>query len=137
MFAFPAGTTVYIIEGDDAVRDSTGVLLELEGLKVESFGAIADFLTLYRKPECGCLIIDQHLPRTTGLEFLESAEGQRLGIPVILVTAAGDEALRQRAMRDGVAAYLDKPLQQYTLLRTLAMVLMREPQPAGYIAAIH
>ncbi len=131
------GTKVYIVDDDDAVRDSTGVLLELEGLDVEAYGAISEFLRHYRKPENGCLILDQHLSRTTGLEFVESAEGQRLGIPVILVTGRGDEALRQRALRDGVAAYLDKPLQQDTLLRTLETVLTRHSGPTGNGISIH
>ena len=125
MHAFPRGTRIYVVDDDDAVRDSTGVLLQLQGLEVESFAAIPDFLEHYRKPEYGCLILDQHLPRTTGLEFIESAQGRKLDIPVVLVTGRGDEWLRQRALRDGVAAYLDKPLAEETLLQTLATVIAR------------
>ena len=115
---------IYIIDDDTPVRDSLRVLLESHGWTVEDFESASDFLA--RPPRAdgaALLILDQHLPGVSGLEFLGSPEGARLGLPVILITGAGDNRLREQAYRRGVTAYLEKPLNEARLLEAIVRAL--------------
>ncbi len=96
------------------------MLLEVHGIEVEDYGSTGEFAGRYRKPQRGCLIIDQHLPVLTGVDFLNSPAGQGLDIPVILITGRSDPALEERAREAGVAEYLQKPLGERVLLATVA-----------------
>jgi FixJ family two-component response regulator len=119
-------STVFIVDDDDAVRESLKLLLESHGLTVEDYGSPQAFSQAYRPRERACLVLDYHLPGQTGLDFLESAAGTQLGIPVILVTGGGDRALKARATADGVANYFEKPLDTVRLLHTICH-LTRQP----------
>ena len=116
---------IFLVDDDDAVRDSIKVLLEVHGLDVEDFGSTGDFIVRYEKPTTGCLILDQHLPRTTGLDFLGSSEGRGLGIPVILITGQGDPRIERRAYEAGVAEYLQKPIGHKKLIEAVERVIER------------
>jgi FixJ family two-component response regulator len=119
-------TKVFLVDDDDAVRDSLKLLLELDGLDVEDFGSTGDFARRYRRPSRGCVILDQHLPVTSGLDFLASTEGRNIGLPVILITGRGDGAVKARAHQLGVAAYFDKPVDNENLLATINRLVARK-----------
>ncbi len=111
--------TVFIVDDDEPVRDSLKLLLESYGCDVEDFASTREFLEAYRPHEKQCLVLDHHLPDETGLDFLESIDGASLRIPVILVSGGGDRLLKERALRAGVVAYFDKPLDNAALLATI------------------
>jgi two-component system, LuxR family, response regulator FixJ len=119
-----AGLKIFVVDDDEAVRDAIKALLEMHGLDVADFGSTTEFMRGYAKPAQGCLILDQHLPQRSGLDFLASAEGRKLGIPVILITGQGDENIKRRAEQAG-AAYLEKPLRRKNLIDTLERVIGR------------
>ena len=124
MTSAPGAAKVFVVDDDEAVRDSIKVLLEIYGLDVVDFESTADFVSCYEKPSHGCLILDQHLPRTTGLDFLASSEGRKLGIPVILITGQGDPTIGRRAHEAG-AEYLQKPIAQRKLIETVERAIER------------
>lgn len=111
---------VFVVDDDEAVRDSLKVLLEVHGIEVEDYGSTGEFVRGYRKPQRGVLILDQHLPAVTGIEFLNSPAGRDLGIPVILITGRGDPAIERQALDAGAAEYLQKPVSETVLLATVA-----------------
>jgi two-component system response regulator FixJ len=113
-------TKVLIVDDDDAVRDSLKVLLESYGLAVEDYASAQDLVRHYRPARGQCLLLDQHLPNLSGLDFLASPEGASLDIPVILVTGRGDAAIRHRARALGVVDYLEKPVPDDVLLAAIA-----------------
>jgi two-component system, LuxR family, response regulator FixJ len=117
-----ANLKVFVVDDDDAVRDSIKVLLEVHGFVVEDYESTVEFASHYRRPPRGCLILDQHLPAVTGVEFLTSPEGRNLGIPVILITGRGDAGIEERARQAGVAEYLQKPISERVLLAAVARV---------------
>ena len=116
-------TRIFIVDDDEAVRDSLKLLLESYGMDVEDYGSTAEFAQHYPPGATGCLILDQHLPGSTGLDFLSSREGVALGLPVILLTGRADAALRARAAQLGVAAFLEKPVADGVLLSTIRQAL--------------
>jgi two-component system, LuxR family, response regulator FixJ len=115
----PARTKVFVVDDDEAVRDSIRVLLEVHGIDVEDYGSAGEFARHYRRPPRGCLILDQHLPALTGVDFLNTEEGRGLGIPVILITGRGDAQIENEARRAGIAEYLQKPIGETLLLATV------------------
>lgn len=119
----PTTSKVFVVDDDEAVRDSLKVLLEVHGIDVEDYDSTMAFADHYRRPCRGVLILDQHLPQLTGMDFLASPKGRDLGIPVILITGRGDSALEARARQAGVAAYLQKPVSERVLLDTVTRLI--------------
>jgi two-component system, LuxR family, response regulator FixJ len=115
--------TVYLVDDDDAVRDSLKLLLESYGMAVRDYASTEAFVRAYRPQAQACLVLDQHLPGATGLDFLASAAGARLGVPVILVTGRGDAAIRARALDAGVVAYFEKPIDDGALVDAIARAI--------------
>ncbi len=111
--------TIFIVDDDDAVRDSLKMLLESYGMAVEDYDSVQAFARHYRPGPRQCLILDQHLPGMTGLDFLASSQGAALRLPIILVTGRGDGAIRDRAYGQGVHAYLEKPVPDDILLEAV------------------
>jgi len=118
-----SGETIFIVDDDEAVRDSLKLLLESHGCRVRDYGSTRDFFRDYRREERQCLVLDHHLPGETGIEFLESDDGANLRVPVILVTGGGDKALKARATKAGALAYFDKPIKDSELVATIFRLL--------------
>jgi two-component system response regulator FixJ len=114
-------TKVFVVDDDDAVRASLRTLLEAYGMEVEDYASTQDFLHDYRQRRMRgqCLVLDQHLPGVTGLDFLAS-EGAALDLPVILVTGRGDLAIRNRARALGAIGYFEKPVDTDLLITAIA-----------------
>jgi two-component system, LuxR family, response regulator FixJ len=117
--------TIFIVEDDESVRGSLKLLLESYGMRVEDYGSAREFVRNYQVRSGHCLILDQHLPDMTGLDFVASPEGARLDIPVILVTGRGDDLIRAKALQAGVAAYLEKPLDDGVLINTIREAIVQ------------
>jgi FixJ family two-component response regulator len=116
---------IYLVDDDDAVRDSLSFLLESHGFDVSAFASVADFEGAYRPNGKACLILDHHLPGVSGLEFLASPEGAALRIPVIIITGGAEPSISARARALGVAAFLEKPLTETPLLAAIENALAR------------
>jgi len=116
---------IYVVDDDDAVRDSLRILLESHGMSVSDFGSTGDFVAGYKPHPRACLILDLHLPVVGGLDFLASPAGQALDIPVILITGRGDEQTRARATELGAAAFLEKPIEDGALVEVIGAALER------------
>jgi FixJ family two-component response regulator len=112
-------TMIFIVDDDEAVRDSLKVLLVTHGLPVEDYESIETFKREYQARPRSCLLLDQHLAASTGLEFLASVEGRGLAMPVIMITGQGDKNLRAQARDMDVAAFLEKPIASDLLLSTI------------------
>jgi two-component system, LuxR family, response regulator FixJ len=117
--------TVFIVDDDAAVRDSLSTLLDAYGLGVEAFDSIAAFRSARPAKRGACLILDQHMPVVTGLEFLASLDGKSLCMPVILVTAHNDKDTRAQAHDAGVFAFLAKPVDADALMATVSSAIAR------------
>ena len=123
---------VSIIDDDEPFRDSMRKIIMLLGYAVESFPSAADFLRSHFVPEAACLVADVNMPGMTGLELHKHLAEQGHEIPTILVTAYFDEIMRERALRDGVAFFLSKPVDDEELEQCIRSALkLRKPDKLG------
>src|SRR6516164_2909888 len=110
---------VYIVDDDQAVRDSLSFLLESKGYLVKIFGSAVDFLAAASALSIGCLIVDIRMPEMDGLELQERLKARALGFPVILITGHADVPLAVRAMKAGAVDFIEKPFASETILDSL------------------
>src|SRR5580765_4258714 len=115
----PTPLTVFVVDDDEFIRESLRMLLDLRGLEVEVYVSPEGFLRGYRARSHGCLLVDQHLDGSLGLDFIRSAEWRALGLPTILMTGAGSAELHLEAMCAGAAGYLEKPFDEASLIATI------------------
>jgi two-component system response regulator FixJ len=119
------GQCVYVVDDDDAVRDSLSVLLESKGYAVRSFGSAPEFLAVAPSLPVGCLIVDIRMPEMDGLELQQRLIEQNLGFPLIVITGHGDVPLAVQAMKAGAIDFIEKPFASETILHSLAAAFAR------------
>ena len=120
-----ADTCVYIVDDEEAVRDSLSFLLESKGYVVKRFGSALDFLAAAPALPIGCLIVDIRMPEMDGLELQERLKALALGFPMIVITGHADVPLAVRTMKAGVVDFIEKPFASETILDSLGGALSR------------
>jgi len=110
---------VYVLDDDDAVRESMRAVLESFEIDVIDYPSASDFLARVNAPANGCMLLDLHMPGVNGLELIEIMRHRGWDLPVIAMTGRSDDLLKDRALRAGVVALLDKPIGESTLIQTL------------------
>ncbi len=106
---------VAVIDDDEAVRDSLRFLLETAGFGVDTFASACQFLAASISHPCICLLVDQHMPHLTGLDFLRRLREIGQMPRVALMTGSPSADLTRQALELGVVAVLEKPLAEETL----------------------
>lgn len=100
---------VYVIDDDDAARDSLAFLLGSAQFVVNAYGSAKAFLDALPTLEPGCVISDIRMPETDGLELLKRLKTRNIGWPIILITGHADLPLAIEAIRLGAADLIEKP----------------------------
>jgi FixJ family two-component response regulator len=108
--------TVFIVDDDQAVRDSLTDLMDSVGLDVVSFANANDFLAEYSKDSAGCLVSDIRMPGMSGLELQLELKRREAILPIILITGHGDVPMAVQAMRNGALDFIQKPFRDQELL---------------------
>ena len=121
----PDDRYVYIVDDDDAVRDSLSVLLGAIGHRVRTFGLAKEFLDAAPTLPVGCLIADIRMPEMDGLELQRALSDQALYFPMIVITGHGDVPLAVRAMKAGALDFIEKPFTTPTILASVEAALSR------------
>jgi FixJ family two-component response regulator len=122
MASFFPKPLVYIVDDDDAVRDSLDAYLTLKGMNVAVFGSAQELLG-HEDVLSNLLIIDVNMPEIDGFMLLETLRDRGNDAPAVLITGLGDSDTRARAVRAGVAAFFDKPIDPPVLFSTLTQLL--------------
>jgi two-component system response regulator FixJ len=126
---------VYIIDDDEAVRDSLAIQLEATGFKVTAFASGLDFLAKVSALPPGCLISDVRMPEIDGLELQNRLAAMKLRFPVIIMTGHGDISLAVRAMRAGAVDFVEKPFSEAAILQSIQLARRQLAQASESEAA--
>jgi FixJ family two-component response regulator len=114
---------VYIVDDDEAVRESLALLLDSMDQNCQSFNSAVDFLDAYSVDMNGCLVLDIRMPGMNGLELQKQLNVQGCILPIIFVTGHGDVPMAVEAMQHGAVDFIQKPYREQDLLDKINMAL--------------
>jgi FixJ family two-component response regulator len=114
---------VAIVDDDDSMRSALQGLLKAVGLPAQAFASAEEFLKSGQHHQIACLIADIRMPGMSGLELQTKLNAERCRIPIIFITAHGDEKMRMQALRAGAVEFLAKPFDEEVLLESVRAAL--------------
>jgi two-component system, LuxR family, response regulator FixJ len=135
-----AESIIYVVDDDEAVRQSLEFLLQTAGMKAKAFESAKAFLETLGEVTSGCLITDVRMPEITGIDLLKRVQDMKPDLPVIVITGHGDIALAVEAMKIGAVDFLEKPFDDERLIAAVRAALDREAEHAkrnAEVAEIH
>ena len=115
--------TVFVVDDDEAVRDSIQELVESVGLQAEGYDSAQAFLDNFRPQRPGCLVLDVRMAEMSGLVLQERLNELEVRIPVIVLTGHGDVPMAVQAMRNGAMDFIQKPYREQALLDSINAAL--------------
>lgn len=118
--------TIYIVDDDDALRDSLVWLLESNDYRVKSFDSAEAFLAAYDADMAGCLLLDVRMPGMSGLELYERLQDCHATLPVIFITGHGDVPMAVAALKKGAVDFIEKPFSDREMLSLIENCLSEE-----------
>ncbi len=127
---------VYVIDDDDAVRQSLEFLLKTAGISARGFDSARAFLEVLPAIKSGCIITDVRMPEITGIDLLRRLKESGVDIPVIVITGHGDISLAVEAMKIGAVDFLEKPFDDDLLLAAVRSALNTEAGAARHKAEL-
>ncbi|HQR19682.1 MAG TPA: response regulator [Burkholderiaceae bacterium] len=116
---------VYVVDDDDAVRDSLQWLLEASRYRVIGFDSAEKFLAGYDPDAIAVAIIDVRMPGMSGLELQDELIARKVTYPVIFITGHGDVPMAVSTMKKGAVDFIEKPFDQ-TALKSLVERMLGE-----------
>ena len=107
--------TVYVVDDDEAVRDSLQWLLEGNDYRVRCFDSAESFLTRFDPREVACLIVDVRMPGMNGLELQDELLSRGCTMPLVFITGHGDVPMAVDTMKKGAIDFIEKPFNEVVL----------------------
>ena len=119
----PLGT-VFVVDDDEAVRDSIRWLLESSNYKVELFDSGESFMTYYQPDQVGVLLLDVRMNGMSGLEVQDHLIARKSDLPIIMLTAYGDVQMAVTALKMGAVDFIEKPFDHAALRQLVEKMLV-------------
>lgn len=124
-------STIAVLDDESKMRSALGRLLGTHGYAVELFETGEDFLEAVQNHRPDCLLLDLHMPRTTGFDVLQALTTMRIQVPAIVVTGHDEPGNAERAYELGAVAYLLKPLDESILVDAIERICPGSAPPSG------
>ena len=115
--------TVFVVDDDEAVRDSLALLLRSVGIEAETHPDAGTFLDHYDPRRSGCLVLDIRMPGISGLDLQKRLADMETPLPIIFITGHGDVPMAVRAIQDGAVDFIQKPFHDQALLDRIQQAL--------------
>ena len=125
MSLIPKKGTVYVVDDDEAVRDSLQWLLEGKDYRVRCFDSAETFLSRYDPREVACLIVDIRMGGMTGLELQDRLIERKSPLPIVFITGHGDVPMAVETMKKGALDFIQKPFREEDLETLVEKMLER------------
>ncbi len=119
---------VYIIDDDEAVRDSLSWLMKSAGIQTQTFPSAKAFLDACNDRLSGCLMLDIRMPGMSGLELQAELNRRGCHMPIIVISGHADVPMAVRALKAGAFDFIEKPFNDDTLLALVQSALHQESQ---------
>src|SRR5665213_1793111 len=117
------GGLVYVVDDDEAVRDSLKWLLEANRYQVACFGDAEDFLAAFDPSRVACLILDVRMPGMSGLELQEHLRSVQANLPILFISGHGDVPMAVTTMKMGASDFIEKPFDEMELREAVERML--------------
>jgi two-component system, LuxR family, response regulator FixJ len=127
-------STVFVVDDDEAVRNSLRFLLKSVGLATQTLASAREFLESYKPQQPGCLVLDVRMPGMSGLELQQQLNLRGAVIPVIFITGHGDVPMAVEAMQQGAFDFLQKPFRDQDLIDRIQRALERDSRSRTTLA---
>ena len=114
---------IAIVDDEEAICDALTSLLRSVGWRAEGFTSAEAFLQSGQVHTTACLLLDVRLPGGSGLELQQQLRSSQARIPIIFITAHGNEAMRAQALHAGAVAFFAKPFNDTALLEAIHTAL--------------
>lgn len=121
---------IYVIDDDEAMRDSLNFLLDSAGFHVTLFESAQNFLDRLAGLEFGCVVSDVRMPGIDGIEMLKRMKASQSTFPILIMTGHGDVPLAVEAMKLGAVDFLEKPFEDDRLIGMIEAAI-RQAEPAA------
>jgi FixJ family two-component response regulator len=118
--------TVFIVDDDEAYRDSLVELVASVGLPSECFASALDFLADFDPQRAGCLVLDVRMARLSGLELQARLKARGAALPIVFISGHGDIEMAVKAIKDGAVDFVQKPYREQHLLDAINEALRRD-----------
>jgi two-component system response regulator FixJ len=127
---------VFIVDDDEAVRESLSFLCLTAGIKAQTFASPTAFLDVAGELQAGCIVTDVRMPEMDGLTLVRTLHERGVNLPMVVMTGHGDVPMAVAAMKAGAIDFLEKPFDDEVFLTTVREALTRNasgaaPRPAG------
>ena len=119
MVTAAAERTVFVVDDDDAARDSLVMLLKSDGLTTKGFASAHEFLAKFDTGLRGCVVTDLRMPSMDGIELIRALKGVGCILPVIVITGHADVSRAVDAMKAGAIDFIEKPYESELILRVV------------------
>ena len=119
---------VFIVDDDEAVRQSTAWLVESIGLNVSTFASADEFLHSYNDNDTGCIVMDVRMPGMSGLDAQEEMNKRSIKLPLIFITGHGDVPMAVKALKRGAFDFIEKPFNDQHLLDAVQRALKQNSE---------
>ena len=123
MSLIPKKGTVYVVDDDEAVRDSLQWLLEGKDYRVRCFDSAESFLSRYDPREVACLIVDIRMGGMSGMELQDRLIERRSPLPIVVITGHGDVPMAVDSMKKGAMDFIQKPFNDEELVTLVERML--------------
>lgn len=120
--------TVYVVDDDPGMLESTQWLLESVGLVVRPYSDGRTFLEAIEQEQPGCVILDIRMPGLGGLNVQEELQKRDSTLPIIFVSGHADVPIVVRAFKSGAFDFIEKPFNEQLLLDSVQQALQEQQQ---------
>ncbi|HKU95705.1 MAG TPA: response regulator FixJ [Vineibacter sp.] len=128
------GGQVFVVDDDEAIRDSLDALLGASGFDVCCFGSPVEFLAWLKPERAGCLLVDVRMPEMSGLDLQKAVTAAYPGVSIVMMTGHADVPMAVAAMKAGAVDFIEKPFAPDALLKAVQRA-MAQSDTQGRAAA--
>lgn len=119
---------VYVVDDDEAVRDSLRLLLDSVDLVCRTYASATEFLDDHDPNQHSCLVADIRMPGLSGLDLQDELNRRASTIPILFITGHGDVPMAVDAMKSGALDFIQKPFRDQDLLDRIHQALERDEE---------